>query len=57
MGDRPVTLLGGDIVCRNLSSQLSFSKEDRDTNMCHIGFVAGEITKKRGIAIFAPIAP
>ena len=42
---------------RNLSSNLSFSKEDRDTNVRRIGFVAGEITKNRGIAICAPIAP
>ena len=46
-----------DIVRRNLSSQLSFSKEDRDINVRRIGFVAGEITKNRGIAICAPIAP
>jgi sulfate adenylyltransferase len=57
MGNRPVTLLDGDIVRRNLSSQLSFSKEDRDINVRRIGFVAGEITKNRGIAICAPIAP
>jgi len=57
MGDRPVSLLDGDIVRRNLSSQLSFSKEDRDINVRRIGFVASEITKNRGIAICAPIAP
>ena len=57
MGDRPVTLLDGDIVRRNLSSELSFSKEHRDINVRRIGFVAGEITKNRGIAICAPIAP
>lgn len=57
MGDRPVTLLDGDIVRRNLSSQLTFSKEDRDINVRRIGFVACEITKNRGIAICAPIAP
>jgi sulfate adenylyltransferase len=57
IGDRPVTLLDGDIVRQNLSSQLSFSKEDRDINVRRIGFVAGEITKNRGIAICAPIAP
>ncbi len=57
IGDRPVTLLDGDIVRHNLSSQLSFSKEDRDTNVRRIGFVASEITKNRGIAICAPIAP
>jgi sulfate adenylyltransferase len=57
IGDRPVTLLDGDIVRRNLSSKLSFSKEDRDINVRRIGFVASEITKNRGIAICAPIAP
>ncbi|OEU67101.1 MAG: adenylyltransferase [Desulfobacterales bacterium PC51MH44] len=57
MGDRPVSLLDGDIVRQNLSSQLSFSKEHRDINVRRIGFVASEITKNRGIAICAPIAP
>ncbi|MGD9383787.1 MAG: bifunctional sulfate adenylyltransferase/adenylylsulfate kinase [Desulfobacterales bacterium] len=57
IGDRPVTLLDGDIVRQNLSSQLSFSKEHRDINVRRIGFVASEITKNRGIAICAPIAP
>jgi len=57
MGDRPVTLLDGDIVRQNLSSQLSFSKEHRDINVRRIGFVASEITKNRGVAICAPIAP
>lgn len=57
LGDRPVTLLDGDIVRRNLSSELKFSKEHRDINVRRIGFVAGEITKNRGIAICAPIAP
>jgi len=57
IGDRPVTLLDGDIVRRNLSSNLKFTKEDRDINVRRIGFVAGEITKNRGIAICAPIAP
>jgi sulfate adenylyltransferase len=57
IGDRPVTLLDGDIVRQNLSSELSFSKEHRDLNVQRIGFVASEITKNRGIAICAPIAP
>ncbi|MGK2926820.1 MAG: bifunctional sulfate adenylyltransferase/adenylylsulfate kinase [Lysobacterales bacterium] len=56
-GGRPVTLLDGDIVRKNLSSELTFSKEHRDLNIQRIGFVAGEITKNRGIAICAPIAP
>lgn len=57
IGERPVTLLDGDIVRHNLSSELSFSKEHRDINVRRIGFVASEITKNRGIAICAPIAP
>ncbi len=57
IGTRPVTLLDGDIVRQNLSSELTFSKEHRDINVQRIGFVASEITKNRGIAICAPIAP
>ena len=57
IGDRPVTLLDGDIVRQNLSNELNFSKEHRDINVRRIGFVASEITKNRGIAICAPIAP
>ncbi len=56
-GGQPVTLLDGDIVRKNLSSELGFSKEHRDLNIQRIGFVASEITKNRGIAICAPIAP
>ncbi|MEC7764366.1 MAG: bifunctional sulfate adenylyltransferase/adenylylsulfate kinase [Pseudomonadota bacterium] len=57
MGGRPVTLLDGDIVRKNLSSELGFSKEHRDLNIKRIGYVASEITKNGGIAICAPIAP
>ncbi len=57
MNERPVTLLDGDIVRKNLSSELGFSKEHRDLNVKRIGFVANEITKNGGIAICAPIAP
>ena len=57
MRDRPVTLLDGDIVRRNLSSELNFSREHREVNVRRIGFVASEITKNGGIAICAPIAP
>ena len=57
MRHRPVTLLDGDIVRRNLSSELTFSREHRNLNVQRIGFVASEITKNRGIAICAPIAP
>ncbi|MDE0752246.1 MAG: bifunctional sulfate adenylyltransferase/adenylylsulfate kinase [Planktomarina sp.] len=57
MGGRPVTLLDGDIVRKNLSSELGFSKAHRDLNIRRIGYVASEITKNGGIAICAPIAP
>jgi sulfate adenylyltransferase len=57
MGGRPVTLLDGDIVRKNLSSELSFSLEHRNLHIIRIGFVACEITKNGGIAICAPIAP
>jgi sulfate adenylyltransferase len=57
IGGRSVTLLDGDIVRKNLSSELGFSKEHRNLNILRIGFVANEITKNGGIAICAPIAP
>ena len=57
LGGRPITLLDGDIVRKNLSSELGFSKEHRDINILRIGFVASEISKNGGIAICAPIAP
>jgi sulfate adenylyltransferase len=57
IGGRPVTLLDGDIVRKNLSSELGFSRAHRDLNIRRIGFVANEITKNGGIAICAPIAP
>jgi sulfate adenylyltransferase len=57
MGGRPVTLLDGDMVRKQLSSELSFSKEHRDLNIRRIGYVASEITKNGGIALCAPIAP
>lgn len=57
LGDRPVTLLDGDIVRKNLSSELGFSREHRNLNVLRIGFVASEITKNGGVAICAPIAP
>ncbi|MFW5870609.1 MAG: adenylyl-sulfate kinase, partial [Candidatus Sumerlaeota bacterium] len=57
IGGRPVTLLDGDIVRKNLSSELTFSREHRDLNIQRIGFVAEQIVKNRGIAVCAPIAP
>ena len=56
-GGQRVTLLDGDHVRKNLSSELGFSKEHRDLNILRIGYVASEITKNGGVAICAPIAP
>ena len=57
IGGRHVSLLDGDVVRKNLSSELGFSKEHRDLNILRIAYVASEITKNGGIAICAPIAP
>ncbi|MCS7056823.1 MAG: bifunctional sulfate adenylyltransferase/adenylylsulfate kinase, partial [Thermoflexales bacterium] len=54
---RQVTLLDGDIVRTHLSKGLGFSREDRDTNILRIGFVAGEVVRHNGIAVCAAISP
>jgi sulfate adenylyltransferase len=56
-GERTVTSLDGDVVRRNLSAGLTFSKEDRETNIRRIGWVAAEISRHGGVAICSPIAP
>lgn len=55
--NKNITLLDGDVVRQNLSKGLGFNKEDRNINIARIGFVANEITKHRGIAICAAVAP
>jgi len=54
---RQVTLLDGDVVRTHLSKGLGFSKEDRDTNILRIGFVAAEIVRHGGAVICATISP
>lgn len=54
---RQVTVLDGDVVRTNLSRGLGFSKEDRDTNILRIGYVASEIVRHGGIAVCAAISP
>src|SRR5437899_12594776 len=54
---RQVTLLDGDVVRTHLSKGLGFSKEDRDTNIRRIGFVASEIVRHGGVAICAAVSP
>ena len=56
-GNRTVTSLDGDVVRRHLSAGLTFSKEDRETNIRRIGWVAAEVSRHGGVAICSPIAP
>lgn len=56
-GDRTVTSLDGDVVRHHLSKGLGFSREDRETNILRIGFVAAEIARHGGVAVCSPIAP
>ncbi|MCP3917801.1 MAG: adenylyl-sulfate kinase [bacterium] len=52
-----VEILDGDVVRTNLSKGLGFSKEDRDTNIRRIGFVAGMLARNGVCAITAAISP
>jgi adenylylsulfate kinase-like enzyme len=54
---KQVTVLDGDVVRTHLSKGLGFSKEDRDTNIRRIGWVAAEITRHGGTTICAAISP
>jgi sulfate adenylyltransferase len=56
-GGRQVTILDGDVVRTHLSKGLGFSKEDRDTNIRRIGFVASEIVRHHGTALAAAVSP
>ncbi|MBD3234090.1 MAG: adenylyl-sulfate kinase [candidate division Zixibacteria bacterium] len=54
---RNVEVLDGDVVRQNLSKGLGFSKEDRDTNILRIAFVAMLLTRNGVVAITAAISP
>jgi sulfate adenylyltransferase len=54
---RQVTALDGDVVRTHLSKGLGFGKEDRDTNVRRIGFVAAEIVRHGGVVICAAVSP
>ena len=56
-GHRTLTSLDADVVRRNLSAGLTFSKADRETNIRRIGWVAAEISRHGGVAVCSPIAP
>ena len=52
-----MTVLDGDVVRTHLSSELTFSRADRDLNIRRIGWVAGEVVKHGGTVVVAAIAP
>ena len=54
---RQVTVLDGDVIRTHLSKGLGFSKEDRETNIHRIGFVASEVVRHGGGVICAVISP
>src|SRR5579862_149287 len=54
---RHVTVLDGDVVRTNLSDGLGFGRDDRDTNVRRIGYVAAEIVRHRGTVICAAVSP
>lgn len=56
-GGRSVSLLLGETVRHELSSELGFSRSDRSKNIARIAFVASELTKAGAAVIAAPIAP
>lgn len=55
-GGRSVSLLLGETVRSEISSELGFLKEDRNKNISRIAFVADELTKADVVVICAPIA-
>lgn len=54
---RRATVLDGDVVRTHLSKGLGFSKDDRDTNIRRIGFVAAELARQGGLVICAAVSP
>jgi sulfate adenylyltransferase len=56
-GDREVSVLDGDVVRKQFSSHLGFSKEHRNLHIRRIGMMASEVVKDGGVAVCAVIAP
>ena len=52
-----VEYLDGDVVRTHLSKGLGFSKEDRDTNVERIGWVAGRLTRHGAWTLVSAISP
>ena len=55
--ERPVEILDGDEVRTHLSKGLGFSREDRDTNVRRIGYVARLLARNGAVAVTAAISP
>ena len=54
---RTVTVLDGDVVRTHLTKGLGFGKEDRDTNVRRVGYVASEIVRHGGLVVCALVSP
>ncbi len=54
---RVVTMLDGDIVRTHLSKGLGFDREDRDTNVRRVGYVAAEVVRHGGLVVAALVSP
>jgi sulfate adenylyltransferase len=54
---RKVTVLDGDVVRTHLSEGLGFSREDRDTNVRRVGYVASEVVRHGGLVVAALVSP
>jgi sulfate adenylyltransferase len=54
---RVVTALDGDVVRTHLSKGLGFDREDRDTNVRRVGYVAAEVVRHGGLVVAALVSP
>lgn len=54
---RTVTMLDGDVVRTHLSKGLGFDREDRDTNVLRVGYVASEVVRHGGLVVAALVSP
>ncbi len=53
----PAELLDGDVIRNNFSQGLTFSKKDRDINVCRLGFISHLLNKHKVVSVVAMIAP
>ena len=54
---RPISLLDGDALRREMSSDLGYSREDREEHLRRVGRHAADITRTGGVAVCSVIAP